>query len=291
LKFRIKRLEIYISYLLPAVIFAAILAGRFLEYLVLLLLITLHEAGHILYANLLGCRIHSISFLPVGLNAGIDTGKLSHRCRIAVNISGPLVNGVLFISGLLIAKDSNGAIYDFFIYPNLYLAVFNILPIWPLDGSKILQDLLLARTGLLFATGLIRALSAILAIILIAAGAVLIVVGSLNLSLIVIGGYILYAVRSEKIEMAYLDIKNILNRRSHLKKKKMLPARVIVVLQSVSLGELIKALDFDNFHIIHILDDSFALVKTITEQEAMDGMMRCNASVTLKELVDGIMQE
>lgn len=76
----------------------------------------------------------------------IDAGKLGQRPwqMIAVAASGPLVNAVLATGAALVLRGiapTTLTVADFFlawVVLNLVLFVFNLLPIPPLDGSKVL---------------------------------------------------------------------------------------------------------------------------------------------------------
>ncbi|MFP5352023.1 MAG: site-2 protease family protein [Actinomycetota bacterium] len=136
----------------------------------LLLAIGLHEYAHALAADLQGDRLpramgrltlNPIKHLdPLGtvliLIAGFGWGKpvefrpealSSRRFGAAlVALAGPLMNVALAIVGALLyravgAAGEIGFLFDFltaFIYINVVLAVFNLLPIPPLDGSRLL---------------------------------------------------------------------------------------------------------------------------------------------------------
>lgn len=281
------KIRFEISFLLPIGMAVALILGYLPNYLAIFFMILAHEIGHIVCAKLFGCKIYSLTFLLVGLNAEIDLIGLNRWSRILVNLSGPLVNVILFASGKMLNHFGYNLsnMTDYMNFTNLYLAIFNLLPVWPLDGSKILKDLLFAKTGLFFATRLIKALSVTLAIILILLGMVLIYFNSWNLSLILIGIYIFYYTKNERMESSFLKIRNVLYRRKWLMEKGVYPTNEMVAMQSVSLAELLNKIDSDEYHIIHVLNDEHSIVRTFTEQELIDGMIKYSTSITLRELI------
>ena len=96
-----------------------------------------HELGHIFFAKLFGIKINKIKIYPFG-------GIIDFNKRINVSlfidfitaIGGVLFQLVLLIINTLLLKDRA------FNYYNLLIISLNILPIIPLDGSKILLALL-----------------------------------------------------------------------------------------------------------------------------------------------------
>lgn len=292
MKFYVKRVEISVSILLPIGLISAACFGFAGEYLTAFLMIAFHECAHVACASLFGCKVESISFLPVGLNTRVETGELDRVKRIIINFCGPVLNLVLFIMSGLFIRYVNDSVPMLHIIKtaNIYLAIFNMLPVWPLDGSRILQDLLMVKTGLLSAARLIRALSFVMAFILIIAGALPSIYTSWNFSLIAVGIYILWSAKMEKTETSYANIRNVMYRRSKLKNKGIYLAREIVVLNSLCLWEAVSRMDFDRYHIIHVLDDNFSIVRSFTEQEIIDGMVHNNASITFKEFIELLSQ-
>ena len=114
----------------------------------------LHELGHAVAAKAFGKKTHDITLLPIGGVARIEGGNMSAVAEGWVAIAGPAVNFVIAIA-LLIGSSLSGATLDFeagqvlklsiaqqLIVANLVLAIFNLLPAFPLDGGRLLRSLL-----------------------------------------------------------------------------------------------------------------------------------------------------
>lgn len=117
---------------------------------------TVHELAHAAVLLLLGGRIESVrlSFAQVELR----TGLLSDRTELWSTAAGP---GINLLCGWLFRRWMPA-----FAAVSLLLALFNLLPVWPLDGGRLLRILLRMRwgaagvdasqtLGLLFALGLL----------------------------------------------------------------------------------------------------------------------------------------
>jgi Zn-dependent protease len=113
----------------------------------------LHELGHVLAARYFGRPTLDINLLPIGGVARIQGGKLDPWPDGWIALAGPTVNfaiATLLLLGLSIgalpslewAKFSELSWAQQLLVANIALAVFNLLPLFPLDGGRILRALL-----------------------------------------------------------------------------------------------------------------------------------------------------
>jgi Zn-dependent protease/CBS domain-containing protein len=134
----------------------------------LFICVLLHEFGHSLVAQRLGIEIHSITLLPIGGVSNLESIPDKPSDEVKITLAGPLVNVVLapifFGVGLLLGAVPRmptdlftgiGSVGQFFFYLgylNVVLALFNLIPAFPLDGGRVLRGLLATRLGALRAT-------------------------------------------------------------------------------------------------------------------------------------------
>src|SRR3712207_723006 len=142
--------------------------------------VVLHEYGHSLVAQRLGIEIQDITVLPIGGVARLKSLPTRPWDEVKISVAGPLVNVVLapifFGVGLLFGAVPRvpadlftgiGSVGQFFFYLgylNVVLAVFNLLPAFPLDGGRILRALLATRLGALRATDISSAVGQLFAV-------------------------------------------------------------------------------------------------------------------------------
>lgn len=260
------------------------LAGYFREYILTIAAITLHEAAHVITALFLHCKLYAISLLPVGLKAYIKKAETDKLEWIIIYISGPLANIILFVLCRILnsyySMDSSSV--SFFASANIYLAALNLLPVMPLDGGRILNQLMKKWMGLYSTERYTKKISICIGAIIILLGIVQVFSNHYNISLILIGGIILVTLKSEKKEVAMLNIKSIMFRRARLLKKGVYPVRNLVVLKSMGLKDVVKSMDFDRFHIIHVLDDDLRLIGMMSEQEMLDTLIKGDMKMTFE---------
>lgn len=117
-----------------------------LEYCTLFGIVLMHEFGHALACKSVGGKADLIVLWPLG---GVAFVSPPHRPGAVLwsIFAGPLVNIILApitIAAAYFGPDSGGL--SLFLYNiaqvNILLLIFNLMPIFPLDGGQILQSLL-----------------------------------------------------------------------------------------------------------------------------------------------------
>lgn len=164
--FRLAGVDLFLhwSWFVVAVIEIESRKGRYtsitwsaLEYLALFLIVLLHEFGHALACRQVGGTADRIVLWPLGGVAYVHPPQRPGATLWSI-AAGPLVNVALLpllfaafmMAGLLGWEQTMPNAYIFvrsILGINLALLVFNILPIYPLDGGQILRSLLWFMMG------------------------------------------------------------------------------------------------------------------------------------------------
>ena len=101
--------------------------------------ILLHELGHAITGIILGLKIKKININVFGLSIEFENyGKERINNKIIIDTAGPAINIISFIVAVIF-KNKEIA------YINILLAIINLLPIYPLDGGRIVKNLLLKK--------------------------------------------------------------------------------------------------------------------------------------------------
>lgn len=116
-----------------------------LAYVLINLCIVLHELGHVAFGSLAGIRVRQVALSPVGGFALFeDDGNVSPKAEAVMAAGGPLVTiaicGLLFgLNGGVDWSLANASVPDIVLLGNIPILVFNLLPIYPLDGGVLVN--------------------------------------------------------------------------------------------------------------------------------------------------------
>jgi Zn-dependent protease len=136
----------------------------------------LHEVGHALAARAYGVGTRDITLYPVGGVASLDRMPEKPGQEVAIALAGPAVN--LVIAGALLVgfvgatylspwvPDPDNALDVFgarLMVANLVLAAFNLLPVFPMDGGRVLRAALATRLTRVRATEIAAGVGAVMA--------------------------------------------------------------------------------------------------------------------------------
>jgi Zn-dependent protease/predicted transcriptional regulator len=139
--------------------------------------VVLHEFGHILVARRFGIETPDVTLLPIGGVARMGRMPQEPRQELAIAIAGPIVNmiiaAVLILALGTINADEMTRINDPHLSlvarlagANIFIAVFNLVPAFPMDGGRILRALLAMKFGGARATQLAATLGQAFAFVL-----------------------------------------------------------------------------------------------------------------------------
>jgi Zn-dependent protease len=173
--------------------------------LVLFASVVAHELAHALVARRFGVRTRAITLFLFGGVATLEHEPASPKADALVALAGPAMSGVLAVvaCALLFAVDrfvpgrvgtALGYLGTYVMLANAVLAVFNLIPAYPMDGGRVLRALLWRRWhDHAAATNAAARVGIVFAVLLVAAG-VLLAAGSRDFTYgwyVILGAFLL----------------------------------------------------------------------------------------------------
>ena len=137
--------KVKFNYLTLFIIVSSFFCGMFNYLFILFIIIIIHELGHIIMIKLFGYEIINIEILPFGGKVNIKKNiNSSINKEIIISISGIVMQSMfyIFINYLYIKGYVNTNYFLIFKNYNIAILLFNVLPIYPLDGYFFLKSLL-----------------------------------------------------------------------------------------------------------------------------------------------------
>lgn len=278
--------RISVSALLMPVL--TLIAGFFTEYTAVFFSMLLHELGHITAAALCGIRTDTFTISVLGFSAGIQISRCSRKEAVFIYSAGPVLNLLIFSTASILEWVLPGQqeYISLLSMSSLFMGLFNLLPVMPLDGGQLIYELLSGGIGSNKAGRAVRALAWTASAVLTAAGVYQLIITTYNPSLVIIGLYIMIALRTARLESALMGIREIIYRRSKLVRRGIYAARHLVAMKDTLIRESLKSMDFDRFHIVYVLDDDLHIIGTFTENEIMDALAEHDEDLTFAQLVE-----
>ena len=148
-----------------------ILTNQIEIYVLLMIFAVFHEIGHLVAGILLGLKPKKINIMPLGFciqfnipveiyNKRLLKSNILSLKKLIIALAGPLVNLILSIIFIVVHMNTN------LIYTNILICIFNLIPIYPLDGGRIIKNALKIIFGNKKAIKLTNVISNVLMIIL-----------------------------------------------------------------------------------------------------------------------------
>lgn len=263
------------------VILVALLFGYIEQFFIMLFIVGIHELSHISVAHIFGLKCKSITFTPLGFSAVLeDLEYLTGIKRLCIMFAGPMLNLVLWLICEFIFVDK----FIFFKQANLAIFIFNILPIYPLDGGKICHIILGNSIGVMNANRILMDIGEIITILIFILGVVQAIFFPFNISLICLSIYLYKVSKKEYANMTFEFYRTIVLNLSKVSMRKKLELKSIVIDKSTPMSVVIDMLGWDSFYIVHVAEKN-RILYTINEFEIIEHVTTKGLSYKFEEIL------
>lgn len=176
-------------------------------YALIMIFAIIHELGHLLAGLLMGMKPEKIEIMPFGVsisfkinikeyNKKIKKGNALEIKKIIIALAGPITNFIIILITYNLKLDIVRSML--IIYTNLLIMIFNLLPIHPLDGGRVLKGILHIIFGKRKSEKYINTISKITVIGITAISSILILYIQ-NIAILLIDMYLWYLVAKENL--------------------------------------------------------------------------------------------
>lgn len=244
--------------------------------------VILHELTHIIFARYFGCRFNSIEIHIFGAKADIiNFDELQDIKKIIIYLAGPLFNLTMAI--ILMGLDLNYYFTNVSIDINLGLTMFNLLPAYPLDGSRIYEILLSKKYLYKKAQKILSIVSYGVAIAFLIISIIsFFVIHKINLSIILASVIIVLITYNESKSAMYILMGNIIKKRNIFIKNRYIENKNISLHYKLGLVNALSIVDKNKFNMFYVLNDDMKLLYILYEDELVEALKKYG-NITLEE--------
>ncbi|NLM04646.1 MAG: hypothetical protein GX214_06470 [Clostridiales bacterium] len=263
--------------------------NRFYELLIILTIIFIHEISHSIVSIYYNMKIVEIEFFPFGAIAKTESFfELNPTKEIIISIAGPISNIIMLFMSILIKKimSINSDLMIFFIQANLGIGLFNMLPILPLDGGRILRAYLNIKTDIKKSTHITVRISKIIILLMFFYSIFMNIKYNNRFFLSGVTIFLYFKVRQEKYMMDYTLIYQIIIKKKKLIRKGIMDVKCLTALENIPLNNVFKRFSSSKYHLITVIDNKGRILGNISESEILDAMIEYDTDMTLKILME-----
>ena len=232
-----------------------------------------HEAAHIVIAKKNGCKFNDIQIHIYGAKAQfVNIEELSKKEKLQIYLAGPITNFIIIFIFFFLSLISHNIWITRMVNININLLIFNLLPAYPLDGSRILEIILSNKMLYKRANSIVSKISYIIAI-----GLFVIFImaflykGIINISLLIASIVVGIITRTEQKSAMYILMGNI-----------FMENKSISVYYKQGLANIMSIIDKNRFNIFYVLDDDLNVLFIMNEDELIKAL-KGYGNITLEE--------
>ena len=280
-------INIHITFFLLLLLFLSLGLKWVFLIIAVFCFVTLHELSHSLVAKRFGVKVKEITLLPIGGVASMTKMPEKPYQEFLISLAGPMMNiavVVVFFLPLYFILGPEVLFHPLSVktlpltiahiyWINLILAVFNLIPAFPMDGGRILRSILAQKMGYQKATKIAVNFGHIFALIF---GYIGLVNG--HIILILIAVFIYMAASSEGLQV---EIREILKK---FKIKDIISTQYLTLEKNATLSKVLELIFHSHQEDFPILEDG-KIIGFVTRKDIINGMHQFGVSTEVSKIM------
>lgn len=260
------------------VMLASVATGRFLELATLFLIVIWHELGHMAAALRFGWTVREVKLLPFGGVMEVEeSGALPVREEVWVALAGPLQNAVLAAIGWSFGQAGwvDMGWSDDFVRANVLIGLFNLLPVLPLDGGRMLQSWISLQMPYHRTLLWSARISLVFSVLIVLASVYPVLNGGLlQLNLLAVGVFLCFSNWHYLRNVPFVFLRFLVHRseRSELRMSQGTLSRPIVITEDRPLFYIVRLFMKEQYHLVYVMKRG-KIAKVVPEKTIIDGFL------------------
>ena len=259
------------------------ITGQIFIFIICTATAVVHELGHSFVSASLGYRLNKITLMPFGAVVVGNIEGLRFRDQVKVAIAGPLINiavSLFFIATWWIYPNCY-AYTDVVVYANLSMALVNLLPIYPLDGGRIVFCVLAENLEYNKAFTICKIIGGAFSGFLLLSFVLSLINGTLNFSLLFFSLFVCFGTFSREKENKYVKIFSSLSSENL---KRGMPYITHAVDKDIIIKKLVAMLDVRAVNQVVVYENGKKLT-TLSQEKIEEIIKKANIYSKLSEFL------
>lgn len=274
------KLSVHPLFLVVGVYYA--LVGKIFVFIIYTVSAVVHELGHSYAAAGAGYGLNRITLMPFGAVASGNIDGLKLKDQIKIALAGPFVNlaiGLICVASWWIYPESY-PFTEIVSEANFSLAIVNLLPVFPLDGGRVLSAVSTLKMGKKGSEMLCKITGGVFSALLVA-GFIITIFGKVNPSLLFFALFVIFGAFGKGRENKYVKLYSAVTTE---KLKRGMEIKKQAVDKSITLKRLISILDDTALNEIAVYSGD-KCVATLSQTQINDLISRFDLYSKLEEYV------
>lgn len=278
LKRRIKKPPLHPSFILLFLWFVC--TGNFEAFFIFVSVVLTHELGHYYVAKRLGYKLDAFFLAPYGVSLNYKEKTFDSRDEIMIALAGPVVNLTLAMLavGLWWLFPETYHYTNVFVSQSVMLALFNLIPAYPLDGGRFFVAVMNERLPRKKAVKIISIANVFFSIVFI----VLFIVSctfNFNPTFALAAVFMLAGLLQTRFEARY-EVMNLYKKKI----KNFSRSLSLVVGEEVTLGGLLKHIQVNKFTVFYVVCEG--RTRIVDESTVLNWTLRYPLSTPIGEIIN-----
>lgn len=272
------------KYFIPYVIFLIIIGYKGqLAYAFFIVLV--HEMVHYITARCCGFSGFDIELIAVGAVLKFrDLDDATPKEDLIISVSGPMSNIALAVIFYFLYKNFPNDNWYMLFAGNLAIGLFNLIPAFPLDGGRILRDLLNFRFTYKRSNKIMIIVSIVIGILLMFSYVFMFLKGNTNFNLGIISLFIIISSLKENERVSYIIMGDIIKKKYKFVKSGYIENKNTSVYYKKDLLCAMGLFDKNKYNIFTVLDEEMKVMDIIYEEEIISAL-KLYGNITIEEFM------
>jgi stage IV sporulation protein FB len=272
------------KYFIPYVIFLIIIGYKG-QLVYAFFIVFVHEMVHYITARYCGFSGFDIELIAVGAVLKFrDLDDATAKEDLIISVSGPMSNIALAVIFYFLYKNFPNNNFYMLFAGNLSIGLFNLIPAFPLDGGRILRDLLNLRRTYKRSNKIVMILSIIIGILLMFLYIFMFLKGRTNFNVGIIGLFIIISSLKENERVSYIIMGDIIKKKYKFTQKGYIENRNTSVYYKKDLLCVMGLFDKNKYNIFTVLDEEMKVMDILYEEEIINAL-KLYGNITIEKFM------